>query len=83
MTTNKKDFQNKSNADQNKNLDSGSKIGKNLPPESKSPQGSHANRRTTSRGADSSDKEFRNNQTNDITSLSQKAEVQKKQDRNK
>jgi hypothetical protein len=40
--------------------------------DNKSPQGSNANRRTTSRGSDSTDKEFRNNQPNDSTSLDQK-----------
>ena len=83
MTTHKKDIQNKTNSDQDKNLSSGSKIGKNLEPERKSPQGSHANPRTTSRGADSTDKEFRNNQLNDITSQNLKSGEQKKQNKNK
>jgi|GEM_PF-3016619 len=44
----------------------GAKKGK-LDPEKHSPQGSHANS-SDDRGADSSDKEFRNNQPNDSTS---------------
>ncbi|GAB3202424.1 hypothetical protein ABID22_003875 [Pontibacter aydingkolensis] len=47
-----------------------------------SPQGSIANPTTTSRGADSTDKEFRNNQANDSTSLSQRADEQDKEDKN-
>ena len=49
----------------------GAKQGKDRPNQD-SPQGSNANRSTTSRGADSTDKEFRNNQPNDSTSLDQK-----------
>ena len=45
----------------------GAKHGKNNPNEQNSPQGSNANPTTTSRGADSSDKEFRNNQPNAST----------------
>ncbi|WP_303309900.1 hypothetical protein [Hymenobacter sp. BT730] len=44
----------------------GAKKGK-LDPNPKSPQGAHANP-SDERGADSSDKEFRNNQPNDSTS---------------
>jgi len=44
----------------------GAKKGKNTP-NNNSPQGSNANLTTTSRGADSTDKEFRNNQPNAST----------------
>ena len=44
----------------------GAKKGKNTP-NNNSPQGSPANKTTTSRGADSTDKEFRNNQPNAST----------------
>jgi hypothetical protein len=49
----------------------GAKHGKNTPNQD-SPQGSNANLSTTSRGSDSSDKEFRNNQPNASTNLDQK-----------
>jgi hypothetical protein len=45
----------------------GAKKGKDNPNEQNSPQGSNANPTTTSRGADSTDKEFRNNQPNAST----------------
>ncbi len=48
----------------------GAKAGKNTPNQN-SPQGSHANP-SDSRGADSSDKEFRNNQPNASTLKGQK-----------
>ena len=44
----------------------GAKHGKNTP-DNDSPQGSNANSTTTTRGSDSSDKEFRNNQPNAST----------------
>jgi len=44
----------------------GAKKGKDTP-NNNSPQGSNANPTTTSRGSDSSDKEFRNNQPNAST----------------
>ena len=44
----------------------GAKKGKNTS-ENNSPQGSNANSATTTRGADSTDKEFRNNQPNAST----------------
>ncbi|HEY4651240.1 MAG TPA: hypothetical protein VIG72_07485 [Pontibacter sp.] len=44
----------------------GAKAGKNKPNQD-SPQGSNRNTTTTSRGADSTDKEFRNNQPNAST----------------
>ncbi|MBC5991977.1 hypothetical protein [Pontibacter cellulosilyticus] len=44
----------------------GAKKGKDTP-QKDSPQGSNANLTTTSRGADSTDKEFRNNQPNAST----------------
>ncbi|WP_242917752.1 hypothetical protein [Pontibacter liquoris] len=54
----------------------GAKKGKNTP-DNNSPQGSHANK-TTSRGADSSDKEFRNNQPNASTTNNSKGLGNKK-----
>jgi hypothetical protein len=45
----------------------GAKHGKDNPNQQNSPQGSNANPTTTSRGADSTDKEFRNNQPNPST----------------
>ena len=44
----------------------GAKAGKDTPDQD-SPQGSNANSTTTTRGADSTDKEFRNNQPNAST----------------
>lgn len=51
----------------------GAKQGKDNPKQQNSPQGSNANPSTTSRGADSSDKEFRNNQPNASTLKGQKS----------
>jgi hypothetical protein len=50
----------------------GAKKGKDTP-NNNSPQGSNANPTTTSRGSDSSDKEFRNNQPNASTLKGQKS----------
>ena len=55
----------------------GAKQGKNTPNQN-SPQGSKANQHNASRGADSSDKEFKNNQPNASTLLDQKGNAGKK-----
>lgn len=60
----------------------GAKKGKDTP-NYDSLQGSNANPTTTSRGSDSTDKEFRNNQPDDSTSLNRKTKEINKQNRNR
>ncbi|MBD1395732.1 hypothetical protein H9Q13_01015 [Pontibacter sp. JH31] len=60
------DNKEKHNANQ-KNNPENTKQDKDNPRQQKGPQSTHANLATTSRGADSTDKEFRNDQPNPST----------------